>query len=116
MARSLPHLLCFFFSEQIRGALNAAKKCEKADPILVTHSSGNHALAVATAARLCGFGAHVVVARTTPEVKQQAIRSMGAQITNCPSKSVEVCACEMRDAYVKCVCHIHRTGRQPLRL
>ena len=87
---SLCHLL---LSEQIRGALNAAKKCEKSDPILVTHSSGNHGLAIATAAKLCGFGAHVVVAKTAPEVKQDAIRSMGAQITNCPTKSVQVCVC-----------------------
>lgn len=75
---------------QIRGAVNAAKMCDKKDPVLVTHSSGNHGLAIAKAATLCGYSAHVVVAKTTPQVKQDAIRSIGAQITNCPTKSIQV--------------------------
>ena len=77
-------------SVQIRGALNAAKLCDKKDPVLVTHSSGNHALAISKAATLCGYKAHVVVAKTAPQAKQDAIRGLGATITNCPTKSIQV--------------------------
>lgn len=70
---------------QIRGALNAAKNCDKKDPILVTHSSGNHAQGVAMAAKLCGFRAHVVMPEATIPSKKQAVLDMGAKVTTCIS-------------------------------
>ena len=44
---------------------------------VVTHSSGNHGQAVALAARLNGVTAHVVVPRTTPQCKVDAIQGYG---------------------------------------
>ena len=55
----------------------------------MTHSSGNHAQAVAMAARLCGYEAQIVMPKTSPEVKQQAVMGYGGKITLC--ENVEVC-------------------------
>ena len=44
---------------------------------VVTHSSGNHGQAVALAAQLNGVTAHVVVPRTTPQCKIDAIEGYG---------------------------------------
>lgn len=73
---------------KIRGATNAVKKlCESLElpvserkekgPIVVTHSSGNHAQALSRAARTCGVTAQVVMPRTSPTVKVQAVRGYG---------------------------------------
>ena len=48
---------------------------------VVTHSSGNHGQAVALAARLNGVAAHVVVPRTTPQCKVDAIQGYGGART-----------------------------------
>ena len=52
---------------------------EQAATGVVAHSSGNHAAAVALAARLRGIPAHVVVPSDTPAIKQAAIRSYGVE-------------------------------------
>ncbi len=68
---------------QIRGALNAVRHCNKVDPVIVTHSSGNHAMAVAMAASLCGYKAHVVMPKGSLEVKKQGVIDLGAEISLC---------------------------------
>ena len=60
-------------SFKIRGATNAALQAPEHAP-LVTHSSGNHAQALALAARSTGREAHVVMPRTAPQVKRAAVR------------------------------------------
>lgn len=50
---------------------------------VATHSSGNHAAALACAARELGVPAFVVMPRTAPAVKQRAVASYGAHITWC---------------------------------
>lgn len=69
-----------------RGAHNAvlALSAEQAARGVVTHSSGNHAAAVALAARNRGITAHVVMPSNAPEVKQAAVAGYGAVITLCP--------------------------------
>ncbi len=47
---------------------------------VVAFSSGNHARAVATAARLLGTHAKIVMPKDAPEVKLQATRAVGADI------------------------------------
>ncbi len=47
---------------------------------VVAHSSGNHAQAVAWAARAFGVSAVIVMPDTTPEVKMSATRALGAEI------------------------------------
>jgi threonine dehydratase len=50
---------------------------------VVTHSSGNHAAALALAARLNGVKAHIVMPETAPAVKKNAVAGYGAEITFC---------------------------------
>ncbi|HEY0945672.1 MAG TPA: pyridoxal-phosphate dependent enzyme [Opitutaceae bacterium] len=50
---------------------------------VVTHSSGNHAAAVALAARRRGVPATIVMPRNAPRVKQAAVAGYGATIVPC---------------------------------
>ncbi|NXL50556.1 SRR racemase, partial [Podilymbus podiceps] len=78
-------------SFKIRGALNAVRtlveESERAGGGLpravVTHSSGNHGQALACAAQAEGIPAYVVVPRTAPCCKQDAIRAYGATLVPC---------------------------------
>lgn len=68
----------------------------KGGPIVVTHSSGNHAQAVALAARWCGVPAHIVMPHNSSSVKVQAVKGYGGIITFCePTEQVRPdCVCE----------------------
>lgn len=68
---------------QVRGALNAVRNCRKTNPVIVTHSSGNHAQAVAMAAKLSGYESHVVMPKGSLEIKKQAVIGLGAQVSYC---------------------------------
>lgn len=70
---------------KIRGALNAALSLrpEDAQRGLATHSSGNHAQAVAYAARQLGVKAYIVMPENSPIVKVNAVRGYGAEVTFC---------------------------------
>ncbi len=48
-----------------------------------THSSGNHAQALALAAKIRGLKAFIVMPENAPEVKVNAVRDYGGQITFC---------------------------------
>jgi threonine dehydratase len=67
---------------KLRGAYNAiAALCESEPPrLVVTHSSGNHARGVAYAARAFGIPATIVMPDTTPAVKVEATRALGAEV------------------------------------
>jgi threonine dehydratase len=47
---------------------------------VITFSSGNHAIAVATAARRSGVPAVVVMPRTAPAVKLERVKALGAEV------------------------------------
>lgn len=68
-----------------RGATNAvfALPDEVARRGVVTHSSGNHAAALARAARLRGIPAYIVMPDNTVQVKRAAVARYGAEITYC---------------------------------
>ena len=68
-----------------RGAMNAALKLsrEQQQKGLATHSSGNHAQALARAARMLGVPAYIVMPRTAPEIKKRGVRGYGGQIFEC---------------------------------
>jgi threonine dehydratase len=72
-------------SFKIRGATNAifSLSDEEARHGVVTHSSGNHAAAVACAAGWRGIPAWIVMPKNASEVKCRAVRSYGGQITFC---------------------------------
>jgi len=68
-----------------RGAANAVLSLddEAAARGVATHSSGNHAAALARAASIRGVPAHVVMPSTAPQVKKDAVAGYGAEITEC---------------------------------
>lgn len=70
---------------KFRGACNAvfALSAEEAARGVVTHSSGNHAQALALAARLRGIPAYIVMPNNAPQVKKDAVAGYGGQITFC---------------------------------
>ena len=49
----------------------------------MTHSSGNHAQALALAARNRGIAAHIVMPENAPSVKRQAVEGYGAEVILC---------------------------------
>jgi threonine dehydratase len=72
-------------SFKIRGATNAIFSLteEGARRGVVTHSSGNHAAAVACAAAWRGIAAAIVMPKNAPGVKCRAVESYGGKITYC---------------------------------
>lgn len=70
---------------KIRGAANAIHKLdnEQTQFGVTTHSSGNHAQAVAKMAQLCKLKAYIVMPETAPKVKVNAVKGYGAEITFC---------------------------------
>lgn len=72
-------------SFKIRGATNAifSLSSEEARGGVVTHSSGNHAAAVACAAGWRGISASIVMPKNAPAVKCRAVESYGGKITFC---------------------------------
>lgn len=68
-----------------RGGLNAVLQvaANGEGKGVATHSSGNHAQAVAYAARQVGLPAYIVMPRTAPQVKKDAVRGYGAEVMEC---------------------------------
>lgn len=70
---------------KMRGASNAALRLDEAAQKkgLATHSSGNHAQAVAKIAQALGVPAHIVMPENAPSVKREATAGYGANIVLC---------------------------------
>ncbi len=70
---------------KFRGATNAVLNLTEAQRAagVVTHSSGNHAAALAHAAVVRGVKAYIVMPSSAPEVKKSAVAGYGAEITFC---------------------------------
>lgn len=70
---------------KFRGACNAVFSLseEEAQKGVATHSSGNHAAALALAAKMRGVTAHIVMPSNSPEIKKKAVAGYGAKITFC---------------------------------
>jgi threonine dehydratase len=70
---------------KIRGAMNAALQIEKEKLKrgLLTHSSGNHAQAIAYAAKILQTQAYIVMPSTSPKVKVNAVKGYGAKVIFC---------------------------------
>lgn len=68
-----------------RGAMNAALSLtpDQLAKGLATHSSGNHAQALARAAKILGVKAYIVMPRTAPEIKKRGVRGYGGEIFEC---------------------------------
>ncbi|WIY27414.1 beta-hydroxyaspartate dehydratase BhcB [Parasedimentitalea psychrophila] len=75
---------------KVRGASNAVfgLSDEEAKKGVCTHSSGNHALSLSYAAGRRGIPCNVVMPRTAPQAKKDAVKGYGGIITECePSTS-----------------------------
>ncbi len=75
---------------KVRGACNAVfgLSDEQARLGVATHSSGNHALCLSYAAMRRGIPCNVVMPRTAPQAKKDAVIGYGGKITECePSTS-----------------------------
>ena len=69
---------------KFRGASNAVELLGKeAERGICTHSSGNHAQAVALAAKRIGVPAYIVMPNTAPKIKVQGVVGHDAEITFC---------------------------------
>ncbi|CAN0120876.1 unnamed protein product, partial [Discosporangium mesarthrocarpum] len=70
-------------SLKARGTCNAIHLMPEGYNQVVAHSSGNHAQALAWAAKSRGLKAHVVMPQTAPTAKVAAARGYGAEVTFC---------------------------------
>lgn len=87
-----------------RGGMNAVLSLSKEQQQkgITTHSSGNHAQAIALAAKLVGTKAYIVMPSNAPEIKKNGVRILGGEIIECEPNL------EARERGVKEV--IERTG------
>jgi threonine dehydratase len=92
-----------------RGATNAVFSLSdtEAQRGVMTHSSGNHAAALARAARLRGIPAYIVMPSNAPKAKQASVRRYGGEITLCdPTLAArESMAAEVRERTGAAVIH-----------
>ena len=70
------------FSYKLRGAYNRIAHMTDAERAhgVIAASAGNHAQGVAYAARHLGLRALIVMPQTTPEIKVEAVRALGAEV------------------------------------
>lgn len=70
---------------KFRGASNAVRSLCKSEVQkgVATHSSGNHAAALALAAKQLSVPAYIVMPENAPEIKKKAVAGYGAKITFC---------------------------------
>jgi threonine dehydratase len=68
-----------------RGAMNAVLSLREEDRRngVATHSSGNHAQALARAAQMLGLKSYIVMPRTAPMIKKQGVMGYGGEIFEC---------------------------------
>ena len=92
-AENLQHVGAF----KARGATNAVFSLEQESAArgVLTHSSGNHAAALARAATLRSIPAHVVMPRNSAPIKIEAVRTYGIEPVFCePSGEARAAAAE----------------------
>ena len=70
---------------KIRGGMNAALTLDENQLKngIATHSSGNHAQALAFAAKMLGIKAYIVMPKSSPQVKVNAVKGYGAVVIIC---------------------------------
>ncbi|MCH7402605.1 pyridoxal-phosphate dependent enzyme [Belliella kenyensis] len=68
-----------------RGAANAVAKLNEGQKRngVATHSSGNHAAALARAASVAGIKSYIVMPSSAPQIKKKAVSSYGGEIIEC---------------------------------
>lgn len=91
-------------SFKIRGAYQKIAELSEAEKAhgVIAASAGNHAQGVALSAQKIGIKALIVMPRTTPAIKVEAVKSYGAE--------VELVGDNYSEAYEHCVTRIAETG------
>jgi threonine dehydratase len=82
---------------KIRGGMNSSLSLspDQLKNGIATHSSGNHAQAIAFAARELGTKAYIVMPSTSPSVKVNAVKGYGADVIFCePNQAAREAAVE----------------------
>jgi threonine dehydratase len=92
------------FSFKLRGAYNKIAQLREAEWArgIITASAGNHSQGVAFSAKKLGLKATIVMPQTTPQIKVDAVRSMGA--------AVELAGDNYSDAQARCDTLVKETG------
>ena len=74
---------------KFRGAFNTVSQLteEERQKGVIAHSSGNHAQALALAAKMLGVKATIVMPNNSPKVKVAATRGYGAEIVFCENST-----------------------------
>jgi threonine dehydratase len=93
------------FTYKLRGAYNRIAHLSEAERRrgVITASAGNHAQGVAFAARHLGLSALIVMPQTTPAIKVEAVRELGAE--------VQLTGDSYSDAKARCDELVQSTGR-----
>jgi threonine dehydratase len=70
---------------KMRGASNAVLRLAEKDLKngVATHSSGNHAAALALAAKIQGIPAYIVMPSSAPKIKKEAVNHYGGKVIEC---------------------------------
>ncbi|WP_435355746.1 threonine ammonia-lyase [Emticicia sp. SJ17W-69] len=68
-----------------RGGMNAVLSLSKKEQQkgITTHSSGNHAQAIALAAKTVGTKAYIVMPNNAPQIKKKGVLALGGEIIEC---------------------------------
>jgi len=92
------------FSYKLRGAYNRIVHLTKEEQArgIIAASAGNHAQGVAYAARHLKLRARIVMPQTTPEIKVEAVRELGAE--------VELAGDNYSEAKIRCDELVRETG------
>jgi threonine dehydratase len=93
------------FSFKLRGAHNRIAHLSEAERArgVIAASAGNHAQGVAFSARHLGLRAVIVMPVTTPEIKVEAVRAMGAEVV--------LAGDSYSEAQLRCDALVAETGR-----
>ncbi|KAH9325683.1 hypothetical protein KI387_005861, partial [Taxus chinensis] len=100
---------------KFRGACNAvfSLPVDLADRGVVTHSSGNHAAALALAAKLRGIPSYIVIPKNAPTCKVENVRRYGGQVIWCEPtiQSRENVAAKVQEETGALLIHPYNDGR-----
>src|SRR5262245_63899670 len=97
------------FSFKIRGAANRIARLSHAERRagIVAASAGNHAQGVALCARRLNLRATIVMPRTTPAIKVESVRALGAEILLEGDHFAEANACAIELARRRGQSYVH---------
>lgn len=97
------------FSFKLRGAYNRIRglsEAERANGVIAA-SAGNHAQGVALSARHLGIKALIVMPKTTPLIKVQAVKALGAKTVSWGDSYDEACDYALKLAAEKQMTFVH---------